>query len=560
MYTSTSSQSNQRSDQSQHGGGGGQHGLSQSSLNQLASFLPSTPLSSVLPNTNSNTSNTSNGYNFHVKQLSPSARKAARSKALEEADAVLSTNEYTKEKYLDHFNLLSVVTSPRLLEDVPSVHGTSIAHVDGSVVVVSGGGGVNSGVSSSTVDGNVSATATTTTNSSSSSTLHWSESLSKEIESLNTTLYSYSKNYLGNYGSSETTFLDFQTELAHDDIPTTQLPLEDLPKELLDLDLTTVEAYLRKCGGLAHRLKLRHYGDEDDDENHDAHAHAHAPPLEQDDGTDSVPEIFFSQYFDLTNPQTFSSLLVLGDDESSDDDDDEDADGIEAAISSIIRIQKPEKLTQHLDTIELALLNQVRSKSSSFFRETNRFSYLKSLVAESVQEVQSLRAHLDQIRERSITDVELIPIMDRRRGDVQRLGEVLDEIVEVVQVKGSVGGLIQSGDYLGAVDAIHVARRLLNGESRDDGGDGVDRGGRHVLRKISALNKIHDQLAQYENLVVSCASFIIYRSSMIAIPSLHWCIHTHRLFRLWIYPMIWWNHSYHGTAEPTGNYSAITVS
>ena len=562
--------------------------LSQSSLSQLSSFLtPSSSLSEVMPTITANGSRTSHanggtannkegtltastqinnkgsGSNLQIQPLSNSARKLARTKALEEADAVLAAQTFRTNRRLENFNLLGVVTSPRILDDI-------LVTVSGSALTSSSD--MQQGASSSSNGGHDPSTSSKANTSgitnakkyekvqsatdNSSFFNNMSTSISKEIESLNTTLYSYSKSYLGNYGGyGETPSLDFQTELGYDSarIPKGQIPVEDLPKELLEIDLTSVEAYLRKCGALAEQLNLRDIQDGDDDGDADSIVDVDVsgridvdldgdigmdldkeaiesrllgpvnPATKDDkDSTESVPDVFFNQYFDLTDLKTFESLLVLGDEEL---DESEhilgDADGsIDIDESThdhdpIIRIQRPDKLTQHLDTIELALLNQVRSKSSSFFRETNRFSYLKSLVAESVQEVQSLRSQLDQIRERSITDAEMIPIMDRRRNDSKLLGEVLDEILDVVEVKSSVGGLIASGDYLGAVDAIHMARRLLNGESisRDseysNGGELSEHGNqilnkeRHVLRKITAFNKINDQLSQYEDLVVS---------------------------------------------------------
>jgi hypothetical protein len=528
-----------------------------------------------------------NGPNSKIKPLSPSARSEARKKAIEEAEAVLATQDLRDHRRFENFNLLGVVTSPRTLDD--------IAVTSSSVLVGSGSNGLSHGASNSNgpsissasknanghakhSDAGKAVNGDPITNAkkfenvqsapdvSSSSTAFFnsmSTSLSKEIESLNTTLYSYSKNYLGNYGGyGEAPSLDFQTELGYDStrIPKGQIPIEDLPKEMLEIDLTSVEAYLRKCGALAEELDLRDIQNGVDDESTlmdvDVSGRIHVDldgvigmdlekeALQQclsgsqnllyqggeDNPTHSVPDVFFDQYFDLTNPETFESLFVLGDDELDDSEDvlegtSDDADsGLVADVpiddnDPIIRLQRPEKLTQHLDTIELALLNQVRSKSSSFFRETNRFSYLKSLVAESVDEAKSLRSQLDQIRESSITDAELIPIMDRRRNDTKLLGEVLDEIVEVVEVKSSVGGLIASGDYLGAVDAIQMARRLLTGDSNslddnrsnsvnmDEDKDQERHKERHILRKIQALNKINEQLTQYENLVVSLYIF-----------------------------------------------------
>jgi len=297
----------------------------------------------------------------------------------------------------------------------------------------------------------------------------------------------------------------------------------------------------------------------------------------EEDPTSSVPEIFFNPQFDLTDVKTFESLLVfdVDDDEEEGRKEHHESENNNNNIAespntgnntsndatttnqhhpdnrnkrqpqrqqqpqptpSPVRIPKPPaKLTQDLDTIELALLNQVRSKSDSFFRETNRFSYLKSLVAESVEQVQSLRSYLRVIRERSIDSVELIPIMDRKRSDMMALENILEEIMDVVEVKGSVAGLIAAGDYLGAVEAIYMARTLLNGDGfvqddgdidRKDGEDGKNAqlqnadatvtdtttnaanttmgGGpkRYVLGKLVALSKVSDQLAQFENLVV----------------------------------------------------------
>ena len=104
---------------------------------------------------------------------------------------------------------------------------------------------------------------------------------------------------------------------------------------------------------------------------------------------------------------------------------------------NLMTIHPTESLSSHLDAIELSLLNQVRSKSSSFFRETNRFSYLQRQVAECVTEVQSLRTALGNVKERTVTDVELIPIMDRKRRELRLLRAVLDEVQDVVEVKGA---------------------------------------------------------------------------------------------------------------------------
>jgi len=532
-------------------------------------------LSSIKTNKSHNHGHTM-PYNQRIERLETSTREVMRQKAIDEANAVMTSQIYISDgSYLDNFNLLGVVTTPRTLDgssngigntksvsgaasDSPRKVGTGAS---GSVRldsqssaandrIKSGGNGQQSSIKSE-IQGNKS-NATNGNVGGSSSMLDakffstMSESISKEIVSLNSTLYSYSQNYLGHYASLDGHYssnLDFETELSlagYDDTPSSQRQFEDLPAELVELDLTTVEAYLRKCGRLAQKLKLSSLGSQNDASSvqtvDDITNHENFDTFETDEGggeidpLKSVPETFFSQYFDLTDPKTFESLLVLEDNEVQVED--VNGDIVDDGIQQIVRIQKPEKFTQHLDAIELALLNQVRSKSDSFFRETNRFSYLKSLVADSVEEVGCLRSELEKIRERRITDAEMIPIMDRRRNDIRDLGNILDEIGDVLEVKSSVAGLIAAGDYLGAVDAIQMARQLLNGEqfaneinhSSNENEPRTET--RHVLRKLTALNKVNDQLSQYETLVVMdlsnklVESFLSWNSaSLSSIPS-----------------------------------------
>lgn len=501
-------------------------------------------------------------YNQRIERLETSTRELLRQKAIDEANAVMTSQIYISDgSYLDNFNLLGVVTTPRTLDGSSngisnSKNGSGGGASDSSRKLGTGASGSvrrnlqtsvandrsqqhvdpriksqenvqQSSIKSETSGNNLNVTNGNIGGSSGMLDANFfstmSESISKEIVSLNSTLYSYSQNYLGHYASLDGRYssnLDFETELSlagYDDTPSSQRSFEELPDELVSLDLTTVEAYLRKCGRLAQKLKFSSVGSQNgsistqavdnptDDENIGKSGTDECG--EEIDPLKSVPETFFSQYFDLTDPKTFESLLVLEDNEVHVEG--ENFDVIDGGIQPIVRIQKPEKFTQHLDAIELALLNQVRSKSDSFFRETNRFSYLKSLVADSVEEVGGLRSELDKIRERRITDAEMIPIMDRRRNDIRDLGNILDEIGDVLEVKSSVAGLIAAGDYLGAVDAIHMARQLLNGEQFDN--DIGHRSNvneprteeRHVLRKLTALNKVNDQLSQYETLVVS---------------------------------------------------------
>ncbi|KAL7547505.1 hypothetical protein ACHAWF_010793 [Thalassiosira exigua] len=421
---------------------------------------------------------------------------------------------------------------------------------------------------------------------------------------------------------------EYEPEMGEDELPSSQL--EEMPRELAELDLGSVEGHLGECGMLGMRFEDRGGGfkasrerselrkkrkdeemgagedgreeksDGDDEaaidatnannnnnnvikkddmaatEREDTKAAAAASTL------DAVPEIFFSPYFDLTDPVNFEGLLLIGDEEVArirekeaelhaladrkvkDAEDaaardagsenvaprpppkrggkareDEAAAAAEAdsagtslsgdarttstpADDNVITLRRPEAFAENLDSVELVLLDQVRSRSERFFRETNRFSELRGLVAASVDEVRGLRSDLDAIRERCVTNVEVVPTMDDGRRELRRIRGALDAAEDVVRCKASVAGRMAAGDHPGAVEAIRTARALLAGgppgDDDDDendgdgdcGGDGGDpassrprrRHRRLPLGKLRALSKVGEQLDEYEKLAV----------------------------------------------------------
>ena len=448
--------------------------------------------------------------------------------------------------------------------------------------------------------------------------------------------------------SSALLLLEYEPEFGPDDIPSSQL--EALPMELSTLDLSSVENHLKQSGMLGMRFEDRGGGfmamrkgrklrmeelekrmkekeielsavinrmEEEEqmtkDEIHrvsqlasDNSAIPTASTSSSSTTTSNnmmesvlqtVPEIFFSPYFDLTDPICFENLLVISDEEvarirekeaelhaladrkvkeaervaaldaeknGSDivpiratvvgkngnnlipsSASDLSSKNVKESTSSasppaslpsappvvdgnVITLRKPETFTSHLDAVELVLLDQVRSKSERFFRETNRFSELQHLVTGTVDEVRELRDELHSIRERCVTNVEIVPIMDDTRKDLRSISLVLEAVEDVVNCKASVASLMSVGDHLGAVEAIRLARSLLAGNlpeaepsmSDDTHDDEVARSSsdmgepstssRHhqpqrrlfSLGQLKALSKVGEQLNEYEKLVV----------------------------------------------------------
>ena len=371
---------------------------------------------------------------------------------------------------------------------------------------------------------------------------------------------------------------EFEPEFGPDDIP--ELQLEELPSDITELDLVSVENYLKTSGMLGMRFEDRGGGfkamrersknrgkipekNEDDLENDIDNEAVHVSAEENLSTTAevakaiaAVPEIFFSSHFDLTDPVCFEKLLVVSDeevaqirakeaelhalaeqklreaDEKARQDEANDTtiptrpprrtedntklnslpdqsgssltkEGHETTrptAGNVITLRKPETFTLHLDAVELALLDQVRSKSEKFFRETNRFSELQKLVTESVDEVKELRTEIHSLQERCVTNVELVPIMDNTRADLRAISRVLQGIEDVVNCKASIASLMSAGDHLGAIEALRVARALLAQTPEQESGDDSTQ---HLsLGKLKALSKVGEQLDEYEKLVI----------------------------------------------------------
>jgi len=406
-----------------------------------------------------------------------SSVSARRALALEEAELVLSSSEYAKNRQsLENFNLLSVVANP---------HGNRTMPIENKVRPLTSSQPVEESFLSSVT-----------------------MSLTKEIENINTTIQSYSRTYLGNNFliSDESDYLydmDYYLNWEYDD---TAIPITTSTADVGDF--STVESYLRQCGLLASTFEqaekvMTHPEDIISDRIH--------PSILM-----SVPDIFFQEDFNLSDPKTFETLLLRNNHPIlSRYTDDEN-------YHPKIVLHDLEPYTQHLDTIEMTLLQQVRSHAETFFHESDRFSDLKSMVEESIAEVRSLRSQLNTIHDRTVVDIESIPFMDDVRYRMRTLDRVLEDIVNVLDVKSCVGGLIAAGDYLGAVEAVYVAKALLNGDEKsqekfmnehhsemnehDHEGKMSSSADRFVLRKINSLSRIFEEFSQYENVVVSTVS------------------------------------------------------
>ncbi len=404
-----------------------------------------------------------------------------RKLALEEADSVLDA--VGGDPYLDGFNLLGVVANPR---------GTAASLMSTSF---HGRYTPSAGTNESTTSGgDVFADAY----NSLETTL---TSVTGQMEVLNLMLEEWSRQ-----------ILEDDTDVHADGIPEAQL--RELPPEMQNLNLQSLQNYLERCGVAAHafqrilltrRQERYHYleegksysqeGDTDDE--------ASSSALQE------IPEIFYQEKFDLTDPETFRKLLIAVEDESVAYETGNESRYDTTPVSDWFPLLDPDSFGSSLDRVELALLQQVRSKSSSFFEESLRFAKLQEWIESLLIDIGSLQVSAQCIQEDFLDPMDIVPDADQQRMDLRRLSVVLDRIDELLRNRDAISGTITDQEDLLAIEQINFSRKLMAGSlpGRSDGvpaGDENDTNTESLsLTRVTALKTVTDDLHQYEQLVVS---------------------------------------------------------
>ncbi|GAX13304.1 hypothetical protein FisN_17Hh245 [Fistulifera solaris] len=403
-----------------------------------------------------------------------------RKLAIEQADSVLDA--VGGDPYLDGFNLLGVVANPR---------GTAASLMSTSF---HGRYTPSAGTNESTTTGG---DVFTEAYNSLETTL---TSVTGQMEVLNLMLEDWSRQ-----------ILEDDTDAHADGIPEAQL--RELPSEMQNLNLQSLQNYLERCGVAAHafqnilltRKQERYHleegksysveGDTDDE--------ASSSALQE------IPEIFFQEEFDLTDPETFRKLLIAVEDESVAYETGNESKYDTTPVSDWFPLLDPDSFGSSLDRVELALLQQVRSKSSSFFEESLRFAKLQEWIESLLVDIGSLQISAQCIQEDFLDPMDIVPGADQQRMDLRRLSVVLDRIDEILRNRDAISGTISDQEDLLAIEQINFSRKLVAG-SLPGQSDGVPAGDENdtnteslSLTRVTALKTVSDDLNQYEQLVVS---------------------------------------------------------
>ena len=430
--------------------------------------------------------------------------------ALEQADAVLEAlgGEY----YLDGFNLLGVIANPRGISMMSPTTATTSTSYHGRYS--------SSLISGASAHGG-SSTHSTATEAVSDSYYHSLETtltqITEQMEAFNHMLEDWSRQIL-----EDDTYLHSS---GSEELPESQL--KELPEALQSLDLHKLQNYLEKTGVVAHSFTqiLQQHAQEQQilgstTDNNNLN-NRRGEPNNVAGVLPEIPDIFFREDFDLTDPKTFSELLIASSEDDGDDDDNtnhvsatagdnnKETDSDDRPIAELFPLLPPDAFGGFLDKAELELLQQVRSKSSDFFAESVRFAQLQEWIQGLLAQVMVLQETTTLLKQDLLDPMEVVPIADQQRRDLRKLLVLLDRADDMLQCKSSLAGILSAQDDLMAIEQINYGRKLLAGTAvreKNDQAEAPEEEEEEIdieLGRLQSLKSVAEQLNQYEQLVVN---------------------------------------------------------
>lgn len=285
---------------------------------------------------------------------------------------------------------------------------------------------------------------------------------------------------------------DYEHIVDWDEVPYLQ---RKCPSYLQHLDMSSVEAHVKRASAGKAADQFAESSNSNVLNELEASSKSSSKYQTKSSWEDAIPGIFFLDDFDLTNPNIFEQILQI---------EDETGTAVSRSpMSPRSEFQNQQDvLTQFLDVVESALLEQVKTRSHDFFNETKRFQNLKELVNSGHTEVLNVRTQLNDLEKRFVSSIEPIPLESKRRENLKKIENTLNLISDIIESKSSVAGLIAAHDYMGAIETVSRARKMLSENLEEtcanDGGKESQ-----ILSKVSALSTVNSQLDEYETLIVN---------------------------------------------------------
>ncbi|KFD53786.1 hypothetical protein M513_05292 [Trichuris suis] len=207
-------------------------------------------------------------------------------------------------------------------------------------------------------------------------------------------------------------------------------------------------------------------------------------------------KIFFSPSFSLEDPSCFEALnrlVKLSPERLSDFQADSTLSKAPVDWSSFSKLRKSqranvmlqEQLGHYLDRVEIEIANHLATKSQAFFQLMTFHDELQKQIDRASSATKMLREQMHDISA-LLSDrwLKLISLQNRKARIVE-LSKRLDLISTVVQIHSTVQSLLNSSDYMAALELVSTTKAVLNED----------------LKGIVCFRHMHAELIEMENLI-----------------------------------------------------------
>lgn len=177
---------------------------------------------------------------------------------------------------------------------------------------------------------------------------------------------------------------------------------------------------------------------------------------------DTIPSVFAAN-FSLRNQLTFNEAVGARTVTAP-----AAADGV--SPNKTLRDQ----LTHYADTAEIHLLQEISRRSSSFFEA---LTHLKSLQLETescVEKIATLKDKINGLSDVAATKGLEVVRIRRRRGNIAALFESVKVLSELKETHPFIQEMLIHADYVGALDALDKAGRIIHGKHKTGVADIVE--------------------------------------------------------------------------------------
>ncbi|KAF2111228.1 Vps54-like protein-domain-containing protein [Lophiotrema nucula] len=187
----------------------------------------------------------------------------------------------------------------------------------------------------------------------------------------------------------------------------------------------------------------------------------------------TIPNVYFDENFHLENPRTFdivsersevvrpvrtkSGDVIHGGNGSLDAPQPLGRKAL--ATNAILQ----EKLSWYMDTVEVHLISSISTASTGFFAALGSLRELQSEASESVAKIKSVREDLHRLDEQMAIGGLKIVEMKRRRENLRRLTDSVDQLQGVVVGLSHCDEVVDKGELETAMDRIHTIEQLITG-------------------------------------------------------------------------------------------------